>query len=580
MSLASMLSIPQDAPFSELQRAWLSGYLAGLTDGNRRAPQDTGSDAPPLVVGFGSQTGNAEGLAEDIAAAAKASGLAPRVVGLDDLSIDQLVAASHLIVVTSTYGEGDMPDNAELFWEALSAPDAPRMEQLSFAVLALGDSGYDEFCHAGKLIDTKLEQLGAQRLSDRVDCDVDFEDDAAAWISTTVGVVAVAAGGTASSGGAAGGTEKPKKPSGWGRKNPYGSRVVVNRVLSGEGSAKEIRHIELDLGDSGIEYTAGDALAVVPKNSPELVEALLTAVKLDGDHCLEEDGPTAAELLASRYEIRTPSKDLITALGERTDDALIRDLIRRGDPEELKNWSWGKDVLDLATMCELRGADLIGLLRPLQHRAYSISSSALMHPDRIHLTVAAVRHENAGRSRGGVCSTYLADWSTDVITPIFLQPNNSFRVPTDGEVPIIMVGPGTGVAPFRAFLQERQASGATGRNWLFFGDQHRATDFIYEEELVGFADAGVLTKLDLAFSRDQAEKVYVQSLMEQNGDELFGWLQDGAHFYVCGDASRMAKDVDDALHRVIAQHGGLGADGAADYVADLKRAKRYVRDVY
>lgn len=574
--------IPEDAPFSEDQRAWLSGFLAGLHSRlamNIATPPPATSDRsaprPALRVLYGTQTGNAEGVANDVSAAAKAQGFDVTVSGLDEIELDEFAGLRYVLIVTSTYGEGEMPDNAELFWEALSATTAPRLEGVSFGVLALGDTSYDEFCQAGKLFDTRLEQLGATRVVARADCDVDYEAQAAEWISAAVSALVPSSG--------ASGTPSTPPPSavarsGWTRKNPFVAELAVNRVLSGPGSAKEIRHFEFALADSGIEYVAGDALAVIPENDPALVEAIARHFRVSVDTVVDDQ--PLHELLGHRYEISAPSKDLLGEVETRADNPELSHVLRGGVKETLERWLYGKDILDVLDIAgdALSLEEFIGLLKPLQHRAYSISSSALAHPDRIHLTVAGVRYHRGGRLRGGVCSTFLADRSAT--SKIFLQPNKSFRVPADDSAPMIMVGPGTGVAPFRAFLQERDRRGAGGRNWLFFGDQHREHDFVYAEEISAWRDAGLLTRLDVAFSRDQAEKTYVQHRMLEHGKDLFGWLEDGGHFYVCGDANRMAKDVDKALHDIIATDGGLGADGAIEYVNSLKRERRYLRDVY
>lgn len=573
--------IPSDAPFNEDQRAWISGFLAGLHSRlsmNMSAPPAATVDAagprPALRILYGTQTGNAEGVAGDAAAAAKAQGFDVTVSGLDEISIEQFAGLSYVLIITSTYGEGEMPDNAELFWESLSSTQAPRLEALSYGVLALGDTSYDGFCQAGKLIDTRLEQLGASRVVGRADCDVDYETQAAEWVQGAVSSLVTLAGASGSSG-----TPPPSTVarSGWTRKNPFLAELPVNRLLSGADSAKEIRHYEFALADSEICYEAGDALAVVPENDPTLVEAIASHFRVATDTLV--DGEPLGELLGHRYEISTPSKDLLSEVESRTENEEFSHALRGGVKDVLERWLYGKDVLDVLRIGGdvLSLEEFVGLLKPLQHRAYSISSSSLAHPDRIHLTVASVRYRSTGRERGGVCSTFLADRCGGA--RIFLQPNKSFRVAGD-DVPMIMVGPGTGIAPFRAFLQEREARGAEGRNWLFFGDQRREHDFIYSDELAGWQDSGLLSRLDLAFSRDQSAKVYVQTRMRENGRELFAWLQDGGHFYVCGDASRMAKDVDRALHEIIGEHGNLDVDQATDYVNTLKREKRYVRDVY
>ncbi|ROQ04662.1 MULTISPECIES: sulfite reductase subunit alpha [unclassified Curtobacterium] len=586
--------IPVDAPFSAAQESWLAGFIAGIAAAGKKA-----SGAAPTTtidVLFGTQTGNAEFLADELVAGAKARGLGGRAAALDAVTPEQLAEMTHVLVVTSTYGEGEMPDNAGLFWDAVQASTVPRLEGLQYAVLGLGDTSYDEFCQAGKLLDTRFEQLGATRVHDRVDCDVDFEDAAALWSAAVLDRLAAEAGVTGAPGattgsgagdgatatGGAGAGRASRPGSQWNKRNPYPSRLAENRLLSSPRSAKEIRHYEFDLGDSGIEYAAGDALAVVPVNDEVFVAELLEQVGANGGESF--DGRPITEVLRSDREIRTPSKDLIADLVQRAPASELAAVVSHGDKHELDRWLWGRDVLDL-----LRDAgpaapvldELLPNLRPLQARQYSISSSPLAHPDRIHLTIASVRYGDPHRMYAGVASTFLADRvGPDRTVDVYLQPNASFGVPADASAPMIMIGPGTGIAPFRGFLHERAAAGATGRNWLFFGDQHRDTDFVYQDELTELQEQGVLNRLDLAFSRDQAEKVYVQTRMREQSAELFAWLEDGGHVYVCGDASRMAKDVEAALLDVIRTGRGRDEDDALSYLADLRRTKRYVRDVY
>jgi len=575
--------IPEDAPFSGEQRSWLGGFLAGLHSravmgGAAVAAAEAPVQSKPLDILFGTQTGNAEEVANEAADLARAKGFTPRVAELDVVEMDQLVAMENLIVVISTYGEGEMPDNAELFWESLSASTAPRLENLNFGVLALGDTSYEHFCQAGKLIDTRLEQLGAKRLGDRVDCDVDFEDAASAWLGTTIPDAgsAVANESTAPA---------PKKEkSGYSRKNPYLSTMLENRILSGPNSAKEIRHLSFDLSDSGMTYEAGDALGVMPVNSPALVTAMMSRLGANADTPVAGQEQCLGALLTRAYEICTPSKDLISEIEKRANHQELSHVVGHGDKEALAAFLWGKDTLDLLNLdpdLQISADELVAWLKPLQHRAYSISSSPNAHPGEVHLTVAAVRWTYDHRAHGGVCSTFLSDQVPEgAQAGIFMSANKNFRVPADNNVPMIMVGPGTGIAPFRAFLEERQARSAKGANWLFFGDQHRESDFIYEDEISAMSKSGLLTRLDLAFSRDQAEKIYVQTRMLENGKDLYAMLEEGGHFYVCGDATRMAKDVDAALHTIIETQGGLTPEAATEYVNRLKREKRYVRDVY
>lgn len=580
--------IPEDAPFNGDQKYWLAGFLAGLhsrllvlEDKQQPAAGTSAAATTQLHILYGSQTGNAEALAQTAAKSARAKGLVPVVQALGDVDLDVFATMRHVLIVTSTYGEGEMPDNAQLFWDAISASTAPRLEQMHFAVLAIGDTGYDGFCQAGKFIDMRLEQLGAKRVVDRIDCDIDFEEPSSEWLNSSMPQFAASAGSSGTVLESA--PEAPVIP-GSNKSNPYAAALITNKRLSGEQSAKDIRHFEFDLSDSGLKYEAGDALGVIPVNEPSLVSLLLTQLNADYETPVPGFDRSLGDLLTYQFEISEPSRKLIEWVGQNTTNQELRHVLQHDDKDALGVWLWGKDTLDLLQLeltRMLAVPEFVALLRPLQHRAYSISSSSKAHPDQVHLTVASVRYHSGGRNRGGVCSTYLAERVRRGEKPaIFISPNKSFRVPANNSAPLIMVGPGTGIAPFRAFLQERQATGAQGKNWLFFGDQHQEHDFIYQDELLAWRDNGLLTRLDLAFSRDQEKKIYVQSRMLEQGAELYAWLQEGAYFYVCGDASRMAKDVDNALYEVVRQFGGLSTERAADYVDQLKKEKRYLRDVY
>ncbi|GME37486.1 MULTISPECIES: sulfite reductase subunit alpha [Pantoea] len=580
--------IPEDAPFNGDQKYWLAGFLAGLhsrllvLEDKQQPAAGTGAAATTqLHILYGSQTGNAEALAQTAAKSARAKGLVPVVQALGDVDLDVFATMRHVLIVTSTYGEGEMPDNAQLFWDAISASTAPRLEQMHFAVLAIGDTGYDGFCQAGKFIDMRLEQLGAKRVVDRIDCDIDYEEPSSEWLNSSMPQFAASAGSSGTVLESA--PEAPVIP-GSNKSNPYAAALITNKRLSGEQSAKDIRHFEFDLSDSGLKYEAGDALGVIPVNEPSLVSLLLTQLNADYQTPVPGFDRSLGDLLTYQFEISEPSRKLIEWVGQNTTNQELRHVLQHDDKDALGVWLWGKDTLDLLQLeltRTLTVPEFVALLRPLQHRAYSISSSSKAHPNQVHLTVASVRYHSGGRNRGGVCSTYLAERVRRGEKPaIFISPNKAFRVPANNSAPLIMVGPGTGIAPFRAFLQERQATGAQGKNWLFFGDQHQEHDFIYQDELLAWRDSGLLTHLDLAFSRDQEKKIYVQSRMLEQGAELYAWLQEGAYFYVCGDASRMAKDVDNALYEVVRQFGGLSTERAADYVDQLKKEKRYLRDVY
>lgn len=535
-----------------------------------------------LHILFGSQTGNSESVAHDAANRAKSHGLVPVVKGMDEIDIGQLAKMEYLLIITSTYGEGAMPDNAEMLWEAAKADSAPRLENVKYSILALGDTSYDLFCQAGKDWDERLAALGAQRLFDRIDCDVDFEAPAEQWLSEVIPLMAEGAATVAVLD-----TEQnvAAKPA-YNRKNPFPAKLLVNRLLTSENSSKETRHYEISIAGSGLSYEAGDAMCVVPTNCPQLVADIVKALGCTGteDEPVNGELMTLSEALRTHFEIKTPSKEFVEEIAKRSGDQELNGILQAGDKEKLSDYLWGRDTLDLLLQfpaVEFSAAEFLSLLKPLQHRAYSISSSSKLTPETVHLTVASVRYDAHGRHHKGVCSTFLADLVDDSSNvKIFFTPNNNFRVPSDDSLPMIMVGPGTGIAPFRAFLQERQARNANGKNWLFFGDRNASTDFIYREEIEAMQTSGLLTKLDLAFSRDQAEKIYVQDRMKEHGAELFAWLEQGGYFFVCGDAYRMAKDVDQALHDVVREHGKMSLVQAVEYVNSLKKDKRYVRDVY
>ena len=575
-------NIPKNAPYSDTQLAWLGGFFAGMHSHMLQSANSVNTaDARTINILYGTQTGNADSVANDAAAVAKTHGLLTNVKSMEDIELDTLVAMEYLLIITSTYGEGEMPDNAQLLWDAISADSAPKMEQTKYSVLALGDTSYDLYCQAGIDWDNRLSELGANRLYDRIDCDVDFEDPAEAWISSVIPMMAEGATVTVPTNE----KEENNKPK-YNRKNPFSTKMLSNRLLTAENSSKETRHYEFSLEGSGLTYEAGDALNVIPQNCPELVANIIKAIGCNGD----EDQPvnselmTLSEALRTHFEIKLPSKGLIQEIANRSGDQELNEILQSEDKNKLSKYLWGRDILDLLLQfptIEISAAEFIALLKPLQHRAYSISSSGKMHPESVHLTVASVRYKSHDRDHKGVCSTYMADLvdnRTDV--KIFFSPNTSFRVPEDDSLPIIMVGPGTGIAPFRAFLQERQYRKSSGKNWLLFGDRNKATDYIYHDEIEAMQTSGVLTRLDLAFSRDQEEKIYVQDKMHENGAEMFSWLEQGGSFYVCGDANYMAKDVDKALHGLIEKHGNKSAEQAVEYVNQMKKEKRYVRDVY
>ncbi len=538
--------LPESAPFTPEQRAWFNGYLAGLLSADRLIVSGAAStpaiELKSLLILFGSQTGTAEALAGRLAKEAKKHGFAARPVSMEDHAKIDFSKEPRVAIVTSTYGDGEMPDSAQAWWDVLKSETPPRLEGCEFSVLALGDTNYVKFCQAGKDFDGRLEQLGGKRVHPRVDCDVDYEDKAKEWFAGLM--VALTGADGASS--AAAQVETAPEVEGFSKKNPFPARLKTNLKLNSDGSAKDTRHFEIVLEGSGLTYEVGDALGVVPTNCTEFVQEILDAAGLDGEQA-----------------VKTPSgqeKPLRLALA--TDFDL-------------------KPFLTELPASGISAGDLVANLRKIQPRLYSISSSPKAHPGEVHLTVGVVRFDVAGKTRKGVCSTFLAERVTgDIPVHVFVHPSPGFKIPQDLTAPVIMVGPGTGIAPFRAFLEERHALGASGRNWLLFGDQRASTDFLYRDQLETWQKDGFLTRLDTAFSRDQTEKIYVQNRMTENAAELWAWLEAGAYFYVCGDASRMAKDVDAALHEVCQSAGGLSPEAAVAYVKNLKTQKRYCRDVY
>jgi sulfite reductase (NADPH) flavoprotein alpha-component len=582
------------AELTPSQALWLSGYFAALSgagvSGGLKFSTATGPDTanlPKMTILFGSETGNGEVLANDLFDKASAQGFNVKLEDMMDYDAEQLQNEELLFVIVSTQGEGDPPLTAGKLHSYLKSNAAPQLENLRYAVFALGDSSYEFYCQTGKDFDAYLENAGATRLLDRVDADLDFEEPAEAWMGEVLGLyqsLAEAAGGSITESVGAG--NKPKDKSAYSKTNPYFAKVLLNVNLNGEGSAKETRHIEIDLGDSGLTYDPGDALGVYPLNNPDYVEQLLAALKMEGTEpvTVAKETLPLRDAFIEKLDITALSRVNMEKYADLIGSDEIKTLLAPEHKEDFNQYTWGRLILDLVEdypATEISAQDFVNVLRRIPGRLYSIASSLKAHPGQVHLLVGAVRYHSFDRDREGVCSTFLAERIPEnQQLAIYVQPNKHFCLPKDNDVPIIMVGPGTGLAPFRAFLEERQATGAKGKNWLFFGDQHQASDFLYHEELEQLHQDGFLTNLSLAFSRDQDHKIYVQTRILENAKEIYSWLEAGAYFYICGDAERMAVDVHNALIETVAKEGAKSHEEAEAYINALLDSRRYLRDVY
>ena len=582
---------------TDAQRSWLSGYLAALQGTGASA---TSGAAPLAVVAanaaavskdvtvlFGSQTGNSHSLAKKLSKKLEEQGFQVTLSAMSDFKPNSLKKVQNLLMIVSTHGEGEPPDNAVSFYEFLYSKRAPQLGELRFSVLALGDTSYEFFCQTGKDFDKRLEELGGKRLAKRVDCDVDFDEPAAEWMNNVLGALSEASAAPAAASGAvaaaAGGTESE-----FSRTNPFRAEVLENLNLNGRGSERETRHIEISLAGSNLQYEPGDSLGVYPENHPRLVDELIEAMGWTAEEPVAvnkngEERPLR-EALLRHYELTVLTKPLLEQAAVIASNDGLQQLVAAGRETELKAYINGRDLLDFVQDYSLKGVpagDFLPILRKMPARLYSIASSPKASPDEVHVTVRAVRYQAHGRNRYGVCSVHLAERVQPGDTlPVYIQHNPNFKLPENPDTPIVMIGPGTGVAPFRSFLAEREETGAEGRTWLFYGDQHFSTDFLYQIEWQRWLKDGVLTRMDVAFSRDTDRKVYVQHRMLEKSRELYRWLQDGACVYVCGDEKKMAHDVHAALATILEQEGGLSPEEAAEYLSSMQQHKRYQRDVY
>ncbi|GJK70952.1 TPA: NADPH-dependent assimilatory sulfite reductase flavoprotein subunit [Citrobacter freundii] len=572
--------------FTPAQLAWVSGYFWGVLNqqpGSNAAALAPVAEMPGITLISASQTGNARRVAEALRDDLIAAKLNVTLINAGDYKFKQIANEKLLIVVASTQGEGEPAEEAVALHKFLFSKKAPKLTDTAFAVLGLGDTSYEFFCQAGKDFDSKLAELGGERLLDRVDADVEYQAAAAEWRARLVEVLKARAPAAPSVQVAASGAVNEVHTSPYTKEAPLTASLAVNQKITGRDSEKDVRHIEIDLGDSGLCYQPGDALGVWYQNDPDLVKELVELLWLKGDEPVTVEGKTLslAEALQWHFELTVNTGNIVENYATLTRSETLLPLV--GDKAQLQHYAATTPIVDMVRFspAQLDAQALVDLLRPLTPRLYSIASSQAEVESEVHVTVGVVRYEIEGRARAGGASSFLADRvEEEGEVRVFIEHNDNFRLPSNPQTPVIMIGPGTGIAPFRAFMQQRAADGAEGKNWLFFGNPHFTEDFLYQVEWQRYVKEGVLSRIDLAWSRDQKEKVYVQDKLRQQGAELWRWINDGAHIYVCGDANRMAKDVEQALLEVIAEFGGMDIEAADEFLSELRIERRYQRDVY
>ncbi|GIN70190.1 sulfite reductase [NADPH] flavoprotein alpha-component [Bacillus sp. J14TS2] len=578
---------------TEGQQLWLSGYLTAYS-GNTAlevkpaATTQNLTNVREVTILYGSQTGNCQRLAGELSETLGSQGYKITLSSMNEFKSTKLKKLSYLFLIISTQGEGDPPDNAISFYEFLFSRRAPKLNDLSFSVLSLGDSSYEFFCETGKKIDLRLEELGANRVTPRVDCDLDFDDPAAEWLGTVVNYLNETGEG-------AGGTTQPLSPisalpgtsTTYSRRNPFKAEVLENINLNGRGSNKETRHLELSIEGSGFSFKPGDSLGIFPENTPGIVDLIIGEMGWDRNELVpfNQKGETCPlhEALTHHYELTVLTKPLLEKLAQIHPNERLTELLQ-SDKQELKTYIEGRDLVDVIrdfTPWDIPADQFVAILRKMPARLYSIANSYEANPEEVHLTVGAVRYEAHNRARHGVCSIQCAERvQPGDYLPVYVHENPNFHLPEDPSRPIIMIGPGTGIAPYRSFLEEREAIEATGKSWLFFGDQHYVTDFLYQIDWQRWLKTGILSRMDIAFSRDAEEKVYVQHRMIEKKQELFKWLKEGAYLYICGDEKHMAHDVHTTLLTICQEEGSMTSEEAEEYLAQMLREKRYQRDVY
>lgn len=572
--------------FTPAQLAWVSGYFWGVLNqqpGSNAVATAPVAEMPGITLISASQTGNARRVAEALRDDLIAAKLNVTLINAGDYKFKQIANEKLLIVVASTQGEGEPAEEAVALHKFLFSKKAPKLDKTAFAVFGLGDTSYEFFCQAGKDFDAKLAELGGERLLDRVDADVEYQAAATQWRARLVDVLKARAPAAPSVQVAASGAVNEVHTSPYTKEAPLTASLAVNQKITGRDSEKDVRHIEIDLGDSGLRYQPGDALGVWYQNDPALVKELVELLWLKGDEPVTVEGKTLslAEALQWHFELTVNTGNIVENYATLTRSETLLPLV--GDKAQLQHYAATTPIVDMVRFspAQLDAQALVELLRPLTPRLYSIASSQAEVEREVHVTVGVVRYEIEGRARAGGASSFLADRvEEEGEVRVFIEHNDNFRLPANPQTPVIMIGPGTGIAPFRAFMQQRAADGAEGKNWLFFGNPHFTEDFLYQVEWQRYVKEGVLSRIDLAWSRDQKEKVYVQDKLRQQGAELWRWINDGAHIYVCGDANRMAKDVEQALLEVIAEFGGMDIEAADEFLSELRIERRYQRDVY
>lgn len=575
-----------------IQQAWVSGYLAASANAAMPGSQIAGvapqaGEAAALTILYGSQTGNAKGVASQLKEQAESRGLAVKLVNMADYKPNQLKKEKFIAVAVSTYGEGEPPEDAENLHEFLASKKAPKLDGVKVAVIGLGDSSYEFFCQTAIDFEERFKALGAETVVSRAELDVDYEDAVPEWINGALDAFEPDLKAGAQAGAQvipmAGFSAPASAASQYTKQNPYAAELSVVQKITGRDSTKDVRHVEISLEDSGITYQAGDALGVYFLNDESLVDALLKQVELNGDEEVKVGDATLTvrEALIEKLELTQSYPGFVEKYAQATNNAELLKLVE--DKAALREYIEARQIFDIVAQnpAKLEAQALVDCARKLQARLYSIASSQSEVEEEVHLTVGLVEFDTFDSKHFGGCSGYLANRAEEgSAIKVFVEHNDNFRLPNDSNTPVIMVGPGTGIAPFRAFLQEREAQDAEGQNWLFFGNPHFTQDFLYQVEIQGYVKSGLLNKVDLAFSRDQAEKIYVQDRLLEQGAEVFAWLQKGAHFYVCGDANRMAKDVHQALLDIVKTHGGKNDEEAEQYLKELRNTHRYQKDVY